>query len=1069
MMRFWSASRLLALTALTAICLPAWPASITVQSAAGTDTAEESLATGAINTTSTDLELVSESSEPQLVEFIFTNTDIPSGATICEAFVTFTARQANIGFDPADLTIRGELTDDAANIGNGDDNLSDRLQTSATVTWQPAEWTVVNQTHQTPDISSVIQEIVDGTLGGGDETDELGIFVQGQGTRHVYSHDDDDNRAAQLTLEYFTPGGSCANPITYQARVNNDDRDGEEDLRNGDIRRRDDSIELGIDDDNKQYVGIRFDEVLIPPGSTINSAFVDFIVDETSDAPVPTYLRFQGHDVDDSPTFGGNSDISNRLSSEATTATVEFQEASWVTVGATETTPDLASIVQEIVARGGWVSGNALSLLVSGTGERTAESDDEDAPVLRVDFTPPVGADIRLTLSDSPDPVTIGSLYQYTVNLDNVNVQDATGVMLTGTLPPEVNFQSYAASQGICMHDGTDPGGVLTCTLGSVTAGNGAQVVIFVDPQTPGSANFTPSATLDQPDVSAANNTDTETTQILTSGSQICYPVADDTPGGDQLDYVDLGSSTLFTVGNTGTQRIEAASYNSRTGIYYAADQAQFGAIDLSTGAFTSLGPSGMGSGAALMQGSQGTQAISDVDGLAYDATTDIMYGTERQGGGTNDLLFQIDMATGTYVPNAFGLNVDYVQVPRVTSPTTAGDLDDIAVDPTDGQMYGIYNNGGGSADYLVRIDKLTGARTGATTITSGGSNVVDFEGLGVDSGGQLFGVTGSNEALYSIDSTSAVATLETALPGQDYEAVDCFQFSTTADAELALTKTVTDPAPREGEQVTYGVSVTNNGPNIATVVQISDALPSGVSYVSHTASQGTYDANNGLWFVGSIATGTTKTLNILVGVDTGTGGTTVTNTAAVSYLSQNDPVPGNDSASVDIVPEGLPDLVLVKSQITFDDPITPDPDGDPDTATPTAKSIPGATKMYTLTVTNTGTGSVDVDSIVLTDGLPGALDLRVADFDSSTSGPVAYDPGNSGLAPTLNFVALDDPNDDISFSTDGSDFTYEPEPDPEGLDINVTHIRINPKGTMAAASGGTNTSFSISFKTRLN
>lgn len=1051
-------------TAALAISTPALSDTITVKSAGGSDTAEENIGTGAVGTSSSDLEMMTEGSEPQLVEFIFRDTDLPDDATICDAFITFTASEVNIGFDPADLTISGELTDDASDIKGGDDNLSNRAQTLASVNWQPAEWTVVDQTHQTPSLATVIQEIVD-SLGPGDDTDELGIFVQGQGTRHTYSEDDSPSDAAELTVEYFTPGSSCASPTVYQDRVDGGNRDGEEDLRDGDMSRSDDTIELGIEDDTKQYVGIRFDSIEIPQGSTINSAVIDFTVDEVNDAPTPTYLRFQGHDVDDSATFGGNSDISDRLGSAATSAAVEFLEPSWVSVGATETTPDLSSIVQEIVNRGGWAAGNAMSFLVSGTGERTAEANGTLAPVLRVDFTPPAGVDIRLMMSDSPDPVNVGSPLQYTIDLDNVNVLDATGVVLTDSLPAEVTYLSHTASQGTCTYDVS--GGTLNCMLGTIAGGASAQVIIIVDPVSIGATTNSASATLNEVDVNASNNADAETTQILSSGSQICYPVADSTPDGDQLDYVDLGGPALFTVGTTGTQNIEAASYNSQNGIYYAADQARFGAIDLTTGAFSAIGPDGMGAATTPMQGALGSQSISDVDGLAYDATTNTMYGTERQGSSMDDFLFVIDMTTGTYVQNAFGSGIDYVAVPRITASPAAGDLDDIAVDPNSGQMYGVYNDGASSADYLVTINKLTGARTSQTIITRGGSNVLDFEGLGIDSSGQLFGVTGSNEALYTIDSTTAVATLQTSLPGRDYEAVDCFQFSTSAEADLGLSKTVSDATPREGTTIAYGVSVTNNGPNIATIVQISDVLPAGVTYQSHTVSQGTYDPASGNWFVGDIVTGATPTLDIEVVVDPGTFATTITNTASVVFQSQNDPTAGNDSASVDIVPDGQPDLLLMKTQYTFDDPVLGDPDGDPDTPTPNAKSIPGATKVYTMTVINSGPGSVDADSIVLTDAIPDRLVLRVADFDSGTTGPIAYDPGTSGLAATLNFVSLSDLNDDVQFSTDGSNFDYVPTPDPLGLDASVTHLRINPKGAMAGASGS-NVSFSVSFKVRL-
>jgi hypothetical protein len=58
-------------------------------------------------------------------------------------------------------------------------------------------------------------------------------------------------------------------------------------------------------------------------------------------------------------------------------------------VGPDQQTPDIAPIIQEIVNRPGWSSGNSLVIIVSGTGERVAESyrgDPAGAPLLHVEY-----------------------------------------------------------------------------------------------------------------------------------------------------------------------------------------------------------------------------------------------------------------------------------------------------------------------------------------------------------------------------------------------------------------------------------------------------------------------------------------------------------------------------------------------------------------------------------------------------------------------------------------------------------------------------------------------------------
>jgi hypothetical protein len=71
---------------------------------------------------------------------------------------------------------------------------------------------------------------------------------------------------------------------------------------------------------------------------------------------------------------------------------VAWSPPDWTSVGAAgaaERTPDLSALLQEIVDRPGWAPGNALVLVVTGTGTRTAESFDgapAAAPVLRVEY-----------------------------------------------------------------------------------------------------------------------------------------------------------------------------------------------------------------------------------------------------------------------------------------------------------------------------------------------------------------------------------------------------------------------------------------------------------------------------------------------------------------------------------------------------------------------------------------------------------------------------------------------------------------------------------------------------------
>mgnify|MGYP003397724852 CR=1 FL=1 len=74
-----------------------------------------------------------------------------------------------------------------------------------------------------------------------------------------------------------------------------------------------------------------------------------------------------------------------------------------------------------------------------------------------------------------------------------------------------------------------------------------------------------------------------------------------------------------------------------------------------------------------------------------------------------------------------------------------------------------------------------------------------------------------------------------------------------SADADVAITKSVDNPAANVGENVTFTIGVTNNGPDTAESVSVADNLPAGLTFVSANPSAA-YDAGTGVWTVGTVA-----------------------------------------------------------------------------------------------------------------------------------------------------------------------------------------------------------------------
>ncbi|MEL6266707.1 MAG: malectin domain-containing carbohydrate-binding protein, partial [Pseudomonadota bacterium] len=100
---------------------------------------------------------------------------------------------------------------------------------------------------------------------------------------------------------------------------------------------------------------------------------------------------------------------------------------------------------------------------------------------------------------------------------------------------------------------------------------------------------------------------------------------------------------------------------------------------------------------------------------------------------------------------------------------------------------------------------------------------------------------------------------------GDDDDATVVLTPVTTAD--LALTKTVSDPTPAFGDTITFTLTVDHQGGLDASGVSVEDLLPDGFAYVSDTGG-GAYDPGTGIWTIGDIAADGSASLEITATVN---------------------------------------------------------------------------------------------------------------------------------------------------------------------------------------------------------
>jgi hypothetical protein len=172
-----------------------------------------------------------------------------------------------------------------------------------------------------------------------------------------------------------------------EARVSTSSDDAEESIT-GNVSLESNDLELVLDRSN-QFVGLRFNEINLPPRANVISAYIQFRAARATSET--TSLMIQGEAGDNAATFTTNEgDISTR---PRTSAFVAWSPEGWLVKDATgpnQRTPDIASVIQEIIQRPGWKSGNSLVILITGSGIRIAEAYDGRpfaAPLLHVEYT----------------------------------------------------------------------------------------------------------------------------------------------------------------------------------------------------------------------------------------------------------------------------------------------------------------------------------------------------------------------------------------------------------------------------------------------------------------------------------------------------------------------------------------------------------------------------------------------------------------------------------------------------------------------------------------------------------
>jgi len=171
-------------------------------------------------------------------------------------------------------------------------------------------------------------------------------------------------------------------------------------------------------------------------------------------------------------------------------------------------------------------------------------------------------ADVAVTKTDNPDPVSAGQLLTYTITASNPSATSASrafNVSVNDALPPGLVFLSAAASGGgscsvtPAVGGTTGPGNdTLTCGWGSIARGSQQTVTVRVRATAAlsaalggsGSISNTATVSTTTPEISggAANNTATQATAINAPSYDLIVNKTDD------VDPVNVGDNVTYTL-----------------------------------------------------------------------------------------------------------------------------------------------------------------------------------------------------------------------------------------------------------------------------------------------------------------------------------------------------------------------------------------------------------------------------------------------------------------------------------------------------------------------------------------
>lgn len=319
-------------------------------------------------------------------------------------------------------------------------------------------------------------------------------------------------------------------------------------------------------------------------------------------------------------------------------------------------------------------------------------------------------------------------------------------------------------------------------------------------------------------------------------GSNLYYLVRNATYNGPAtLCKYNIATNTISTLSTTITPPAPAKAIVYLKGAIYYGESQNFYKYDLKRNKESLV---------------SSTTTANDIYGLTTNGTK--LYASSYQGFKSYDFTTKTwTNHSKPFTPNLFPLVYDgSLSPPVVTASATAATCTGQTTNSNAQLVLNSYDYGSLKVGYSIGSTYTGSAYATATTITAAPMTLVSNLASPASGVNQPYTIRIFKSATLYTDKTVMLSS------------------TSCGSADLAITVAITPQTGNKGETLTYTFTAKNQGPNDVPDATAKINIPSNVTLLNASPSQGTYNASTQHWDIGALANGISKTLTVSVKVN---------------------------------------------------------------------------------------------------------------------------------------------------------------------------------------------------------